>query len=106
MKRLHKHLQAPAEALSTDKGSQVQKELFIIPSAIDEQTISPETHGKLLSLMRWLPTHPLRRVYSDYTNYIRRQEANWYLAKLEEKTAYSISNTAARPYMKQQLVHF
>lgn len=76
MKWLHKHLQAPAGALSTEKGSQVQKELFIIPSAIDEQTISPKTHEELLSLTRWLPTRPLRRVYSDYTNCIRRQEAN------------------------------
>lgn len=94
------------ELSAQEKGSQVQKELFIIPSAKDEQTISPKTHEELVSLTRWLPTRPLRRVYSDYTNCIRRQEANWYLAKLEKKTAYSISNTAARPYMKQQLVHF
>lgn len=62
MKRLHKHLQAPAGALSTDKGLQVQKELFIrgtdIPAAIDEQAISPKSNGRLLSLIHWLPTPP------------------------------------------------
>lgn len=40
------------------KGLQVRKELLIIPAAIDEQTVSPKTHGRLLSLIRWLPTPP------------------------------------------------
>ena len=48
MQQLRKHLQAPAGALSTDEGLQVQKELFIrgtdIPVAIDEQTISPKSN--------------------------------------------------------------
>lgn len=53
MKQLSKHLQAPAGALSTDKALQVQKELFIrgtdAPAAIDEQTISPKSNGRLLT---------------------------------------------------------
>lgn len=85
MKELHKHLQAPAGALSTDKGLHVQKELFIrgtdIPAAAEEQAISPTSNGWLLtSKSPWL-----RRVYSHYLCCISRAGVNWYLDKLEEK---------------------
>lgn len=48
MKQLHKHLQAPAGTLSTDKGLQVRRELFIrgtgVPATMDEQTIRPKSN--------------------------------------------------------------
>jgi len=53
MKLLPKHLQAPTGALSTDKASQVEKELFIrgtdTPAAITKQSTSPKSNGRLLT---------------------------------------------------------
>lgn len=61
LKQLCMHLQAPARALSTNLGLQVQKELFTrgtdVPE-IDEETFSPKSNRRLLILICWLPTPP------------------------------------------------